>query len=481
MKYLIIFVFTLFSTISAYSQWQTDERFTNNPDSSLCTGNSIAVSGRNIHVVWYDKTGFTYYQVWYKSSTNGGQSWSENKLIATTSTNRKPTISVSGQYVHIAWESNKDGNYEIYYRRSPDNGVSWGAVTRLTNNSALSEYPVIASSGNNVHLVWIDDRDMSPQGSVYTKRSTDGGLTWGSDIRLTVLGTDGYVLTASITISGETVHIAFSADIVGFNTEIYYMRSPDNGLSWGSFVRLTNFSGESFSPVISASDSSLYLVWQDNRSGNYEIYFKSSHDIGLNWGGDIRMTNNSAPSNLPFVTSFGSNVHLVWQESRDGNPEIYYNRSTNKGVTWIPEVRLTNNSWFSANPSAAVMDSVLFVTWCDNRDGNYEIYLKKNPTGNPIGIQQISTEVPAGFELSQNYPNPFNPATNIKISVPNSGLVNLTVYDITGKEVSVLVNEKLSAGIYNVDFNASNLASGTYFYRLTSGSYTDVKKMILVK
>jgi len=191
MKYLIIFVFTLFSTISAYSQWQTDERFTNNPDSSLCTGNSIAVSGRNIHVVWYDKTGFTYYQVWYKSSTNGGQSWSENKLIATTSTNRKPTISVSGQYVHIAWESNKDGNYEIYYRRSPDNGVSWGAVTRLTNNSALSEYPVIASSGNNVHLVWIDDRVMSPQGSVYTKRSTDGGLTWGSDIRLTVLGTDG--------------------------------------------------------------------------------------------------------------------------------------------------------------------------------------------------------------------------------------------------------------------------------------------------
>ncbi|HMT10084.1 MAG TPA: T9SS type A sorting domain-containing protein, partial [Ignavibacteria bacterium] len=169
------------------------------------------------------------------------------------------------------------------------------------------------------------------------------------------------------------------------------------------------------------------------------------------------------------------------QESRDGNPEIYYNRSTNRGVTWIPDVRLTNNPWFSSSPSAAVLDSAVFIVWHDNRDGNYEVYFKKNPTGNPIGIQQTSTEVPSGFELSQNYPNPFNPATNIKISVPKSEFVRLSVYDVTGKEVAALVNEKLSAGVYNVDFNASELSSGVYFYRLTSGSFTDVKKMTLVK
>ncbi|MBL8017630.1 MAG: T9SS type A sorting domain-containing protein [Ignavibacteria bacterium] len=481
MKNIVIIVFIVFSTFSAFSQWQTDERFTNNADTSLSTGNSIAVSGRNIHVVWYDKTGNLYFQVWYKGSTNGGQSWSENKLIATTLTNKKPTISASGQVVHIAWESNKDGNYEIYYRRSPDNGISWGAVTRLTNNSALSEYPVLACSGNNVHLVWIDERDMSPQGSVYTKRSTDGGLTWGSDIRLTVLGTDAFVLTASVAVKGDIVHIAFSADIVGFNTEIYYLRSPDNGLSWGSFVRLTNFSGDSYLPVISVADSTIHLAWQDNRTGNSEIYYKRSTNLGLNWAVDTRMTNNTAPSDLPFVISAGNNVHLVWQESKDGNPEIYYLSSANNGNSWFSEVRLTNNSWFSAVPSAAVMDSALFVLWHDNREGNYELYIKKNPTGNPIGIQQISTEVPSGFELSQNYPNPFNPTTYIKISVPESEFVNLSVYDITGREVDVLVNNKLNPGIYNVDFNASHLSSGVYFYRLTSGSFTDVKKMMLVK
>lgn len=99
----------------------------------------------------------------------------------------------------------------------------------------------------------------------------------------------------------------------------------------------------------------------------------------------------------------------------------------------------------------------------------------------PIGITPISTEVPEGFSLGQNYPNPFNPITNIKIQMPNSGLVKLTVFDISGKEVAVLVNEELNAGTYNVDFDASHLASGTYFYRMEAIGFTDVKKMILVK
>ncbi len=91
------------------------------------------------------------------------------------------------------------------------------------------------------------------------------------------------------------------------------------------------------------------------------------------------------------------------------------------------------------------------------------------------------TEIPQEYSLGQNYPNPFNPITNITIQIPNSGLVKLTVFDISGKEVAVLVNEELNAGTYNVDFDASHLASGTYFYRMEAIGFTDVKKMILVK
>ena len=85
------------------------------------------------------------------------------------------------------------------------------------------------------------------------------------------------------------------------------------------------------------------------------------------------------------------------------------------------------------------------------------------------------------YNLSQNYPNPFNPTTKINFSIPKSGLVTLKVYNVLGKEVASLVNEVKNAGSYAVDFDGSELTSGTYFYRIEAGDFTDVKKMILLK
>lgn len=101
--------------------------------------------------------------------------------------------------------------------------------------------------------------------------------------------------------------------------------------------------------------------------------------------------------------------------------------------------------------------------------------------GNVVGINPISGEIPQQYTLSQNYPNPFNPVTNIKFSIPNTGIVKLVVFDILGREVATLVNETKTAGSYVVDFDASSLSSGAYFYRLESGNYTETKKMLLVK
>jgi hypothetical protein len=83
--------------------------------------------------------------------------------------------------------------------------------------------------------------------------------------------------------------------------------------------------------------------------------------------------------------------------------------------------------------------------------------------------------------LEQNYPNPFNPTTNIKFSLPNTGLVKLIVFDILGREVATLVNEIKSAGNYSINFDASGLSSGVYFYQLTTDNYTTTKKFTLMK
>ncbi|MBI5404403.1 MAG: S8 family peptidase [Ignavibacteriae bacterium] len=98
-----------------------------------------------------------------------------------------------------------------------------------------------------------------------------------------------------------------------------------------------------------------------------------------------------------------------------------------------------------------------------------------------VGIQQISDIIPKKYELMQNYPNPFNPVTKINFAIPKNEIVNIKIYDVLGREIMTLVNEKLSAGYYEFSFDGSGLSSGIYFYRMTTNSYSDIKRMVLVK
>ena len=126
--------------------------------------------------------------------------------------------------------------------------------------------------------------------------------------------------------------------------------------------------------------------------------------------------------------------------------------------------------------------------------GNYTIRVQGNgPNGTPVherlininmgfvGISTNTNQIPDKYSLLQNYPNPFNPSTKISFSLPVSGSVNLSVYDINGRLVEETLNKNLSAGYHNFEWNAVNYPSGIYFYKLTSGNFTEVKKMILIK
>ena len=117
--------------------------------------------------------------------------------------------------------------------------------------------------------------------------------------------------------------------------------------------------------------------------------------------------------------------------------------------------------------------------WC----GGNGICKTTNGGGNITynDIKQISNEVPTTNKLYQNYPNPFNPATKIKYQILKNSRVKLFIYDILGREIAVLVNEIQNAGSYLVDFNANNLPSGIYFYKLITTEFSETKKMVLTK
>ena len=108
-------------------------------------------------------------------------------------------------------------------------------------------------------------------------------------------------------------------------------------------------------------------------------------------------------------------------------------------------------------------------------------YYSQSFFGTPLGVQNISSEVPNSFSLNQNYPNPFNPSTKIKFSVPKSTGVKITIYDALGKVVATLVNEQLKPGTYETEWDGSNFASGIYFYTLSASELTQTRKLVLLK
>jgi plastocyanin len=102
-------------------------------------------------------------------------------------------------------------------------------------------------------------------------------------------------------------------------------------------------------------------------------------------------------------------------------------------------------------------------------------------TANPIGIEPKEGKLPNTYKLFQNYPNPFNPVTDIKFELPNSSFVKLTVFNMLGGEVEVLVSQQLNAGGYIVDWDASRYSSGIYFYKLETDGFSAIRKMTLIK
>jgi hypothetical protein len=183
------------------------------------------------------------------------------------------------------------------------------------------------------------------------------------------------------------------------------------------------------------------------------------------------------------------------------------------GYVWMSADRRsatpTNGSWnantfYAWDPvTKAVVDSFQVTAWDQSATGPLPRGIAFSPTGDTVyvahfdvatlpavvrfvknkavSVERNDSGIPTGYELSQNYPNPFNPSTQIRFSIAKTGMTTLKVYDVMGREVSTLVNESLNPGTYNVQFDASNLSSGTYLYVMTSGSTRLTNKMVLVK
>ena len=514
MKKVLLFAFLISFSALLNAQWtlQTNPTFTSgssisSPTDQVCWvvgGSSVVVRTTNGGTTWTQcaGTGLTgdLYNIFaidaqtafttsspaatfvYKT-TDGGATWTQ-------------VFTQTGGFIDVIWFFDATngiiigdpvGNRWTIFKTT-DAGTTWdstgcylakgGSTEAGWNNACYADGDNIWFGTNNTKFYKSTNR-----GGSWTAVATPGmvstfGLWFNNPTKGLALGsstsspsstsgvglstTDGGTNWASLSLQGTT-GVPYS--VIGANNVWIYCRgtsvysTTDNGANWTTAYTFT-------------SSTNGITDLRKSRVGTTAWAVTSEGQIakGISIGLPVELTSFTAAANK-------DNVVLNWNTKTEVNNRGFEveRKSADGHFTTIGFVNGNGTSTEQHNYSFT--DSKL-------AQGNYSYRLKQlDFNGNYEYSSVVETEVttPANYSLSQNYPNPFNPSTVISFNVPTSGNVKLAVYNILGQEVSTIVNGYKEAGTYNVSFNAKNLNSGVYFYKLEAGSFSQTMKMMLTK
>lgn len=443
----------------------------------------------------------------FLKTTNSGNNWFQNNANGLSSI----VYSASIAEANTIWCASDSG---IIFR-SFNNGNDWDIAHReyLTKERLKSVFFNNQSTGNAVgtHGVFLT--------------TTSGGVNWnyrnlGTENTLNSLlfvnnitgyigGTQGYLgIVFRTTDSGASWQLVYR-DSLQINS-IHFL-NPNTGWAAGNssaIIKTTN-SGNSWvktaitttPPISYMYVNDLFFINENTGLIGGSGMFKTTNG-GVNWyrvlvnttqtiqfigvtgfaitsaAGNFMRSTNMGENWISYPTggSYRGDMYFINTETGWVNSSNIIRKTTNGGVNW--SIQNTDSNSISVS-------SLFFIDenhgWVVGDNGGI-----MRTTNGGIGITPISAEVPERFMLLQNYPNPFNPVTKIRFSIPSFAettlrVVSLKIYDILGKEIAVLVNENLTSGIYEVEWNASNFTSGVYFYSLFTDNYRQTRKMVIVK
>jgi len=471
-------------------------------------------------------------------STDNGTSWSQTSLnnlrVDGLIASGGNIIAGTGGGVYVSSNGGSNWTFTLNVGRckftsSSSNifaGGELGGGISMTTNNGLNWSPTAFSNAGVGDIVTCGNNVFASDGSLY--KSTDDGINWlpsgGLENKnINRITASGSILIASILNNGG-VYISTNsgsnwvpAGMVGYDvrpvavsgTNIFAGVFPQSGL-WKStdfganWTQISSVNGQINSL---ASNGSNIFVQRYSAAGHG--VFRST-DFGETW---IQTPLNQ---NIKAFAINGNNIYAGSDNNVNGTG-VYH--STNNGDTWV-NIGLNNQrvwslaaygnyvyagalKYGSSIGGVSVYDG---VSWTPINQGLigpttiYSLCIKNNfllsapmqssvwrrPLSQITANQNNGTELPSVLSLSQNYPNPFNPTTKIRFAIPSNvkgetSNIKLTVFDALGREIEILVNESLKPGIYEADWNAKNLTSGVYFYRLITDGFAETKKMLLIK
>lgn len=378
----------------------------------------LTITARNNIVI----AGTKYHGVY--RSTNYGIGWNRVQSIDSHSTITKFIWQGNSMYTNYGHKIIRSTDYGLTFFKQGD---SLPFFANLTSFAMKGDIIIGPSSSNGIY------------------RSTQAGYNWA----LCSNGLPSYVYSVPFVFFKDTICFAYVEELP-VEGRLYY--SLNYGQSWDSVSN----SGIYVRPVSVSYNSTFNKLYLSILGGIF-----TSTNSGFNW----ISSNTGLPAN-PNVTSFFMNGDTIYTSLKGSG--IY--KSTVQSSVWTS---------FNDGLKNLYVNSIY-------GDKNY-LYAGVNSNGvyrrrtNILTSLNNTNEISYRYSLFQNYPNPFNPRTNIRFAVAKLSDVKIVIYDLSGKEVEVLVNEQLQAGTYLTDWNASNYSSGVYFYKIQAGDFSETKRMLMIK
>jgi hypothetical protein len=470
---------------------------------------------------------------YYYYSTNGGQNWTQGTLSSTYGVWGDPCVvydALGNLYFGHLSNPTSPGYWidRIVVQKSTNGGVNWNAGAGIGFSPPRKNQDkewLIADMTNSPyrHNLYVSWTEFDLYGSASTtdstrilfSRSTDAGITWSTPVRLSDRAGD--CIDEDNTVEGAVPAVGPNGDVYtawSGPIGIMFDKSTDGGVTWGRDVLVSNQPGGwdfmiaginrcNGMPITVCDVSNspyrgtIYVNWSDQRNGltNTDVFISKSTDGGTTWS-PARMVNDDLTTAQQFFTWMTIDqttgyVYTVFYDRRgtQGNAtDVYVARSTDGGETFTnfkvsqSSFTPTSSVFFGDYTGIAAHDRKIYPIWMRLDGSALSVWTA-------IINDSVTVDVPEGeghassFTLNQNYPNPFNPSTMIRFNVPSREHVTLKVFDMLGREVTALVDRVVEPGEHTVVFSAWDyqLSSGTYFYRMTAGSFVQTRKFVLLE
>jgi hypothetical protein len=429
--------------------------------------------------------------IYLMKSTPLAMSWIDTvyPITQTSSFNEHPALTRQATWVSdtmlLVWHSRTNTTSHIQY--SFNTGTGWGQPMQLTSGVENDRNPDVAGSDSGFGAVWERDGGIAfaeARGGVFGSIEQVTSDTGSSSPRIKYIGFSPMrpLVVWEKRKAGDTTHVI-----------LFSIRNPAGWTTPDTLVSAGDNRNPRFANL--GPSGSISVSWESFRNGRWDILgrFGDYWNGALTWEQPVNLTGTLSGNHIsasftiiPFITGPASNGFWfygpgTWQVNDASGFRIALS-------VWFPSfVQYVSAGTNAENRRPVISSGIIdnnnnlrvWSIWEANVTGVWKLY------GSTviINLGDVGDEggVPLQPTLFQNYPNPFNPSTTFAFSIRYSSLVILKVYDVLGREVATLVNEELNPGTYEVRFDATGLASGVYLYRLTSGRFSQVRKMIVTK